>query len=80
MKLCVRSYFQSICDLHIRFRKEFAAHESTASELIARWRARWKEAFPDSKLLGVAACKLQRGFIDESAERAYLSPQLDENG
>ena len=58
--------------------KEFAAHESAASELIARWRAKWKEAFPDSKLLGVAACKLQCGFLDESAERAYLSPQLDE--
>ncbi|ODS02435.1 hypothetical protein AUC71_01730 [Methyloceanibacter marginalis] len=74
LKASVRSYFDELCSIHGRLRKEFGPYKVKAERLILEWRKKWQTRFPSKALSAVAACQFQGGVLDPLARVAYVDP------
>lgn len=78
LKASVRSYFEELCSVHERLRKEFDPYKVKAESLILGWRKKWEADFPGKALAAVAACRFEGDVLDKAARVAYIDPELDE--
>ncbi|MEM8575240.1 MAG: hypothetical protein AAGF48_11465 [Pseudomonadota bacterium] len=78
LKLFLRSYFDDLCSIHERLRKEFQRYKEQSETLVCDWQERWDSQFPGLSLSAVAACCFKCGRLDNEARVAYIDPEVDE--
>lgn len=78
LKLCVRTYFGCICDIHAGIRILIKPYREAALGKFSQARKSWNSAFDDNKFSAVAACRFEGGLLDKEFKKVHLDTQIDE--